>query len=151
MKKYRNYSDDDIIKTSSYVTSLRQLLLELNLKPIGGNYANMKRNIQRLNINTSHWTGQGWNLDKQLKNYKDYTRPVQLKKHLIIKRGCKCEGIDCGISSWMGKPIVLELDHIDGNRTNNEETNLKLLCPNCHSQTPTWRGRKLKINYTSTT
>lgn len=53
----------------------------------------------------------------------------------------KCSS--CDIDSWNGKPIVLELDHIDGNNRNNLPTNLRLLCPNCHSQTPTFRGRNI--------
>lgn len=47
----------------------------------------------------------------------------------------------CGISEWLGKPIVLELEHKDGNNQNNSRDNLEGLCPNCHSQTDTWRGR----------
>lgn len=61
------------------------------------------------------------------------------KNRIISERGYACES--CGISSWLDKPIVLELDHIDGDHKNNDKSNLRLLCPNCHSQTPTWRGR----------
>lgn len=48
----------------------------------------------------------------------------------------------CGISDWNNKTISLELDHIDGNIKNNDRNNLRFLCPNCHSQTPTWRRKK---------
>lgn len=54
----------------------------------------------------------------------------------------KCE--ICGITEWMGKPAPLELDHIDGNHFNNEFTNLRILCSNCHSQTETNSGKKNK-------
>jgi hypothetical protein len=50
----------------------------------------------------------------------------------------------CGLSSWNGLPIPLELDHIDGDHSHNNMSNLRLLCCNCHAQTPTWRGRKLR-------
>ena len=57
-----------------------------------------------------------------------------LKKYLIETRGEKCE--DCGLNPiWNNKPLVLQLDHIDGNSDNNYPNNLRLLCPNCHSQT----------------
>lgn len=65
----------------------------------------------------------------------------------LIKEGYKkylCEG--CGISEWMGARIGLELDHIDGDNSNHVLENLRLLCPNCHSQTETYRSKKLKFN-----
>lgn len=62
-----------------------------------------------------------------------------IKKNLIQLRGHKCE--KCGLSEWRNQPISLELHHIDGDRCNNELENLQLLCPNCHSQTPNYRGK----------
>lgn len=50
---------------------------------------------------------------------------------------------ECGITEWNGKEITLELDHVNGNNRDNRLQNLLLLCPNCHSQTPTWRGRNI--------
>lgn len=61
------------------------------------------------------------------------------KRILIEERGCKCEW--CNNSTWLGKKIVLALDHIDGNHQNNLKENQRLLCPNCHSLTPTWCNR----------
>ena len=47
----------------------------------------------------------------------------------------------CGISEWNNRPITLEIEHIDGNWSNNKEDNLTLICPNCHSQTDTYRAK----------
>ena len=47
----------------------------------------------------------------------------------------------CGIDSWQGETIVLDLDHINGDNTDNRLGNLRYLCPNCHSQTDTYKGR----------
>jgi 5-methylcytosine-specific restriction endonuclease McrA len=58
-------------------------------------------------------------------------------EYLKIEYKCK----NCGIAKWQGNPIVLELEHIDGNNRNNSIENLELLCPNCHSQTKGFRGR----------
>jgi hypothetical protein len=67
-------------------------------------------------------------------------------KNRIINEGVKknvCE--TCGCTSWQGKQINLELHHADGNRQNHMLNNLKLLCPNCHSQTDTYRAKNKKI------
>ena len=61
-----------------------------------------------------------------------------LKIHLMENDNrCSC----CGITEWNGKDIVLELEHKDGNSENNSLDNVELLCPNCHSQTPTYKNR----------
>ena len=54
----------------------------------------------------------------------------------LKERKCEC----CGNTEWMGKPIALELHHLDGDNTNNKLENLQILCPNCHAQTTTYRG-----------
>lgn len=51
----------------------------------------------------------------------------------------KCSS--CGLTEWLGQPIPLEVDHIDGNAGNNSYNNVRLLCPNCHGLTDTWKGR----------
>ena len=61
----------------------------------------------------------------------------RLLKNNLLKNVCSC----CGIESWMDKPLNMELDHIDGNRTNHKLENLRMLCPNCHAQTDTYRSK----------
>lgn len=61
---------------------------------------------------------------------------------VLAEQGGVCA--ECHICDWRDRPITLELDHIDGNRDNWDRDNLIFLCPNCHSQTATWRGRRLK-------
>lgn len=141
MRKYRNYTDNDVIEQSKQANSIATLLKRLNLRPVGGNYASMKRILQKLNVDTSHWSGSGWNAGKQLKNWKDYTRVQGLKKHLIKSKGNQCE--ECKNGLWLGQPIKLEVHHIDGDRTNNDLPNLQLLCPNCHSFTDNFRNKKV--------
>ena len=67
-----------------------------------------------------------------------------MRKRLIIEglknHRCEC----CGLSEWLEEPIPLELDHIDGDHYNNMLENLKILCPNCHAKTPTYRGKNKK-------
>jgi hypothetical protein len=62
-----------------------------------------------------------------------------LKKYILDKQDGKCA--ECGIKDWNGKELVLDLEHKDGNSENNREENLCCLCPNCHSQTPTYKAK----------
>jgi len=73
-----------------------------------------------------------------------------IHRYILEKQDGKCA--DCCIDTWCEKPIKLELDHINGNSEDNTEKNLRCLCPNCHSQTPTFKaknkgnGRKHRVS-----
>lgn len=62
-----------------------------------------------------------------------------VRNFLIRKNGHTCE--NCKLSSWCNSPIALELHHLDGDGSNNKEINVQMLCPNCHSLTPTFRNK----------
>jgi hypothetical protein len=130
----------------------------LNIRPVGGNYKTLHEKIKTWEIDTSHFTGMGWNvglkfrpkqpitLDKILCGEVDYRSTVKLRQRLI-KEGIKnhvCE--ICKLTEWLGNPIKLELHHIDGDNTNNKIENLQLLCPNCHANTDNFRRGKTAIN-----
>jgi hypothetical protein len=70
------------------------------------------------------------------------TRKLKLRLFSENIKQNKCE--ICGVSEWNNKPLVCELDHIDGNPTNHSLNNLRILCPNCHSQTDTFRSKVRK-------
>ncbi len=69
-----------------------------------------------------------------------HTLRLKLIKEKIKGHKCEC----CNLKQWNGKPIPLELDHINGNNKDNRLENLRILCCNCHAQTDNWRGRKIK-------
>lgn len=140
-RPYRKYTDEQIIEYSKEVRSMAQLFVKLGIKPVGGNYSNMKRRLQQLKVNTDHWTGQAWSKNQQLKDWSQYTCIEKLKPHLIRERGYKCE--TCLNHKWIDSPIPLEVHHKNGDRTNNEYNNLQLVCPNCHALTENYRGRKM--------
>lgn len=144
-RPYRKYTDDDIKKHAQSVETMGELLKALGLRPAGGNFNNMRRRLQQLQVDCSHWKSddrRAWNKNKQLKDWADYTKTESLKPHLIRERGHKCER--CALSEWQNVPIPLEIEHSNGDRTDNRKENLKLLCCNCHALTSTWRGRNAR-------
>ena len=93
--------------------------------------------------------GKGIKTDPKRRNAIEYSkltlvRSAVLKKKLIEEgyKEDKCES--CGLVEWLGVKLSLELHHKDGDRFNNKFENLEILCPNCHSITPNFRGRKVK-------
>lgn len=69
----------------------------------------------------------------------------KLLPRMVAEGICEYRCTGCQLDSWNGKRIGLELDHIDGNNANHMRDNLRALCPNCHSQTETYRSKKLKF------
>jgi hypothetical protein len=83
-------------------------------------------------IKHSQWHKQ----EKLINDGKGSNRTWRL---FLIRTVGKCSV--CGLSEWQNKPISLELDHISGNWSDNSPNNLRLLCPNCHSQTHTYKAK----------
>ena len=79
-------------------------------------------------------------LDGKYPNYQTYKLKNRLFKAGLKENKCEI----CGISEWLGQSIKCELHHKDGNRTNHRLENLQILCPNCHSQTGTYRALNIK-------
>lgn len=67
----------------------------------------------------------------------------RLRKSVVLEEQNNC-CLHCNNSEWLGLPIKFELDHIDGNNKNNKRENVRMLCPNCHSQTDTYKIKNKK-------
>lgn len=79
---------------------------------------------------------------KQLDKTKQHPEQVSeaaVRRYLAKTTPHQCQV--CGRRKWLGKPIPLEVDHIDGNSTNREWSNVRRICPNCHAQTPTFKSK----------
>ena len=151
----RRYTIDMLEKAIKDSNSWRETQTKLGLNPDGGgNSKTLKKLADKNGFDYSHFLGQGWSkgqqsrnfipLAKQLKNGV-YVKSNSLKRKLLNAGMLKNECSECGLKDkWQGKDITLELDHIDGDNYNNELKNLRILCPNCHSQTPNFRGRNQK-------
>ena len=153
--KSRSYSDEAAIEAIKTSPSFRQIFHKLGIKNnAGGNYLTIRKIIDKYKIDTSHFTGQGHlkggepsnaiPLEKVLK--KGIRANSCLKRRLIKNGLLKEECYECGIGPiWREKKLTLELEHNDGDTYNDLIENLRLLCPNCHSQTPTFRKRKCDL------
>lgn len=151
----RSWSDDKFVEVAKYSSSIAQVLRSLNLIASGSNYKIVHLTVKRLNIDVSHWTGQahlkgkthGWSpkipLDNILVKDSTYTSTWYLKKRLLAEGLLEYKCSICGIKDWLAKPLVLQLDHINGDPFDHRLTNLRLLCPNCHTQTINFAGRNI--------
>ena len=148
--KLHKYSEKQLIAAVKDSSSMRQVLQILGVAPYGGNYDVLRKAIKFYSLETSHFTGQAWNKGKSLpprrpiNKYLENEVPIQsyklknrLLKEGILKQVCS----NCTQTTWLDQPVPLELDHINGNNKDNKLENLRLLCPNCHALTPTYRSK----------
>jgi len=154
--KRRKWTESQLKKAVAKSTSFRQVLYKLELKEAGGNYAQIKKYIKEYNLNIKHFKGRGWSKGLAL----PFKPKVSLKKILVkgsdfqsyklknrlLREGLKpkhCE--ECGWSKRAenGRP-PLELHHINGDARDHRLSNLKILCPNCHSLKANYRGLNRK-------
>jgi hypothetical protein len=80
-------------------------------------------------------------LDDVLVAHSSYTNLGSLKRRLLAEGILEYRCAECGLSEWRGEKLPLDLDHVNGVSDDNRQENIRLLCPNCHALTPTYRGR----------
>ncbi len=121
-----------------------QICQYFNIGKKGGNYSTIRRRIEKEKIDTSHFVHTNY-LSRWIPKEEFIKTIVQYKDNGFIKKKIlefellKNECEICGqLPIWKDKPLTLQLDHKDGNRQNNNISNLRLLCPNCHTQTETY-------------
>lgn len=147
MKKWERFTRQEIEKFVNESFSYAQLAKKIGYNDQsknGSTYRVIHEMIDTLNLDVSHFKGQGWNKDNF--DYSRFTYGKKIKSSqavdaIIALRGHKCEV--CGLTEWIDSPIPLEVHHIDGQELNSELNNLLLICPNCHALTDNYRGRNI--------
>ena len=125
------------------------VLGHLGLQAAGGNINTIKRFVKRYNIDTSHFDiGKARARGKRRWSYNDIFRTKSKCSRSRLKEAVlkyKVLTYECALCDnggiWCDKPLVLALDHINGVNSDNRVSNLRFVCPNCHSQTTTYAGR----------
>lgn len=144
-------SDEQFANLVKNSTSVRQMIIEAGWKMAGGTYAMVHKRIRRQKLDASHFLGRGWNAGGVSANRKPveeflhencFSITSARLKQKLYDAGLKskvCE--ECGITEWNGKPAPLQLDHENGDSSDNRLDNLRILCANCHALTPTHSGK----------
>ena len=149
-----NWSKENIEDAVKNSDSYSEVLRNMNIPLSENNATTLKKKIKIYNIDVSHFTFKK-QYKKGLGNFK-YTNVIEYLgtnkyiqtsklKNKLLKEGLKenkCE--ICGLTTWMNKPIILQLHHINGDNSDNHLENLKILCPNCHLQTDNYCGNAIK-------
>lgn len=162
--RIKNIPFAELEKAAKESLSAAETCRKLNLPDKSGTISRIKKFLIEKNVDLSHWTGQLWSKgktsldDPRLRKEKSienvftensnasssYVRSLILKKNLLEY---KCQ--ICSMNpEWNGKQLNLQLDHINGVRTDQRLNNLRWLCPNCHTQTETYGGKNKKSRVT---
>lgn len=157
--RHNRYTRELLEETVRASRSVQDVMRRLGLKPAGGTHSHISRRIKAFDINTSHFLGQAANQGESHKGGKKSswqevlvlrTSGNRQKPHLLRRaiiesgRAYHCEAAGCFLGGeWLGKLIVLHVNHKNGNWLDDQAENLEFLCPNCHSQTSNYcRGKE---------
>lgn len=154
-KPIKRVTDEEFRQAVASNTTIASILRSIGYSHQSTAYNRVRKRVAELNLDTSHWVGQASRkgkappnkipLSEILVRNSTYTCTSSLKRRMIREGLLAYVCALCDISEWQGKTLSLQLDHINGVNNDHRRENIRLLCPNCHSQTPTW-GSKNRLS-----
>ena len=153
----KHWKERPLRKVINSSQSIREALQKMGLRGAGGNYRYFEKFVDEYQIDTNHFLGKGWSKNKNVPK-----KPIRSLKEILVSRSTfsihqlkkrlfrvglkkpKCEECGWEKQSKDGR-IPIEIDHINGDHSDNRLENLRILCPNCHSLKPTHRGRNKNV------
>lgn len=146
----RSWTKEQFEEAVKKSINFAEIAQHLGVSNRGDSFRTFKKAARLWKIDLSHLTGKSrvHIKDRQKKTLDEILQqgsscPSSTLRIRLIKEGRLISQCSiCSLVEWQGKPIALHLDHINGDHTDNRIENLRILCPNCHSQTPTYGNKK---------
>ncbi|MFI6417692.1 HNH endonuclease signature motif containing protein [Streptomyces sp. NPDC050842] len=147
------WTRDVLAEAVAASTNMCEVLRRLGVDVVGGQHTHISRRIKAYGIDTSHFhapsrRGKPWRPRTPEGLLTEQTGPQTRRvpsdrlAWAMTESGVGKQCAMCGAEAvWRGRPLPLEVDHVDGDWRNNRIENLRFLCPNCHSTTANYRGR----------